>query len=33
MKIKEKKKKNDILIRSKEIVELFRLNTYAKENS
>ena len=33
MKIKEATDKNDILIRSKEIVELFRLNTYTKENS
>ena len=33
MKIKKATDKNDILIRSKEIVELFRLNTYTKENS
>ena len=33
MKIKEATDKNDILIRSKEIVELFRLNAYTKENS
>ena len=33
MKIKEATDKNDILIRSKEIVELFRLNSYKKENS